>query len=116
MEVKCNNCGVVFNKKSHQVKITNNNYCTRQCKAKFMVKINNGLFFEKCNKGSSDESCWIWKYSKNKQGYGVAKYNGKNMLAHRVSYMLCYGSIENLRIYQSCGNKDCINPSHLMAL
>lgn len=112
MEVKCKNCGNLFNKKPHQVKITKNNYCSRQCKANLMVKDNNKSFYDKCEK---TESCWLWKYTKNAQGYGVAKYNGKNMLAHRVSFIICYGNIDGLKVKHLCGNRSCVNPAHLMA-
>lgn len=58
--------------------------------------------------------CWTWQGPLNQQGYGVFGFNGTSTMAHRASFMLCYGSIEpGLVIDHMCRNTSCVNPEHL---
>lgn len=60
------------------------------------------------------EECWEWKAGKSKPGYGRFGVNGKNRLAHRVSYMLTVGEIPEGKVLDHlCKNKGCVNPAHL---
>lgn len=66
------------------------------------------------------DTCWIWKATKTKGGYGViglgGKY-GKTLYAHRVSYEMVKGEIpENMQIDHLCKNRVCVNPTHLEAV
>lgn len=61
-------------------------------------------------------SCWVWKFSRNKFGYGKIKIGGRNFLAHRLS--LAVHSDKNIGdlsevVMHSCDNPSCINPDHL---
>ena len=40
------------------------------------------------SKITQSRNCWIWKASKNTDGYGHFGLNGKIMDAHSVSYMI----------------------------
>jgi hypothetical protein len=69
--------------------------------------------------GPSDEfGCWPWMAGRNKEGYGRLKYDGKEVNAHRISYIIHQGPIpDGLYILHSCnrGHMGCVNPAHLRA-
>jgi hypothetical protein len=60
--------------------------------------------------------CWIWN-SKNPElyRYGLgARLNGKQMGAHRLSYLLHHGEIPNgMLVCHRCDVGMCVNPDHL---
>ena len=61
-------------------------------------------------------SCWNWTGTKNPDGTGRFHSLGHRLFAHRVSYMLETGrSTTDIRVTQTCGNKACVNPAHLVA-
>lgn len=62
--------------------------------------------------------CWIWQgtvtKSKGYLPYGRLKYQGKQLLAHRVSYELHIGAIpKDSFVLHRCDNATCANPDHL---
>ena len=61
--------------------------------------------------------CWNWAMSKFRNGYGAAAFDGKQHLAHRLSYTVFVGPIpEGLEIDHLCRNWACVNPAHLEAV
>lgn len=89
-------------------------------------------FWAKVDKGGPDE-CWHWTASLNANGYGVlAGVEGKDVGAHRFSYLLAngHGSIPGgYEVDHTCHNADlscpgsrdcahrsCVNPVHLEAV
>jgi hypothetical protein len=45
---------------------------------------------------------------------GRIRFNGKNELAHRISWMLHYGNIpEEMNVLHKCDNPQYVNPNHL---
>jgi len=59
-------------------------------------------------------SCWIWQGSVNMHGYGQLSHNGRAWKAHRLSYKMEYGEVdESLYVCHKCDSPPCVNPSHL---
>jgi len=62
----------------------------------------------------TESGCWIWMGSTTQKGYGDIKYDKKHHRAHRLSYELHNGAIEDgLMVCHSCDTPSCINPEHL---
>jgi hypothetical protein len=60
-------------------------------------------------------SCWIWLSTVDKDGYGKVWYNKQQARAHRVSWMLAYGSMPKSTqlVCHTCDTPGCVRPSHL---
>jgi hypothetical protein len=58
--------------------------------------------------------CWIWKGAK-KHGtsYGLVKFLGKPMRAHRVAWFIIHGEWPSECILHRCDNPPCVRDSHL---
>lgn len=58
--------------------------------------------------------CWDFTGKLDKSGYGRIRINKVNYLAHRMSYDLFCGFIdESMVIDHLCRNRSCCNPDHL---
>lgn len=71
-------------------------------------------FMSHVQKGSGDNDCWIWTGGCNQQGYGNFRVGIKIEKAHRVSYRLFVGDLDdNLLVCHTCDNPPCVRPDHL---
>ena len=61
--------------------------------------------------------CWLWLGPLAGNGYARFRLNGKNQMAHRVSYELFKSEIPtDLCIDHLCRVRCCVNPDHLEAV
>jgi hypothetical protein len=60
------------------------------------------------------KTCWFWGGTRNVDGYGRVRINGKSDGAHRVSYEYHIGPIpKGLYVCHKCDCPPCVNPDHL---
>jgi hypothetical protein len=67
-------------------------------------------FWSKVKRGPN---CWEWQAGCCSDGYGKFWFEGRNSLAHRVSYATSQGIPEKLCVLHTCDNPPCVRPSHL---
>lgn len=58
--------------------------------------------------------CWLWMGGVSMGGYGNFLHEGRQMGAHRVSWMIHNGPIpDGLWVLHRCDTPPCVNPAHL---
>lgn len=68
-------------------------------------------FWRRVTKG---QDCWQWTGARSSDGYGSVQHLGRNIGAHRVSYLINVGEIPpGVHVLHNCDNPSCVNPSHL---
>ncbi len=61
--------------------------------------------------------CWEWNLAPIPAGYGLLRFGGAQIYAHRLAYELAKGPIPpGLHIDHLCRNRRCANPAHLEAV
>lgn len=59
-------------------------------------------------------NCWEFTGHRDRLGYGKLHFNGRNWLAHRLSYFATYGELpKGLLLCHQCDNPSCCNPHHI---
>lgn len=62
----------------------------------------------------SDDECWPWIGSRNRDGYGTfGLASRKTVLAHRFAYATTVGEPMRQNVLHRCDNPPCCNPAHL---
>jgi hypothetical protein len=99
----CNDCG-------NQTSYKSIHRC-RPCQDKFRIVSPEVRFFRHVKK---TPTCWIWFGATARYGYGNFWVNHKFIPAHKYSFQLFKGPIENnLYVLHQCDNPPCVNPEHL---
>ncbi|WP_386681791.1 hypothetical protein [Loktanella sp. R86503] len=73
-------------------------------------------FWSKVDVSKSDDQCWNWKASANRNGYGRMKVKGQSMTASRIAWEIDRNMYLGDRFAcHHCDNKLCCNPTHIYA-
>lgn len=71
-------------------------------------------FWRNVDRSGGPDSCWPWTGYVRESGYGCFGLKGKEFKAHRVSYFIEHGSIDNdWLVLHHCDVRSCVNPAHL---
>ena len=60
-----------------------------------------------------ENDCWIWSGYIGDHGYGLAWFDGKTRLVHRLVYRLLVGEPEGETLDHLCRVRACCRPEHL---
>lgn len=61
-----------------------------------------------------EDACWEWPGARDRDGYGVKTYQGRQWRVHRLAYMQATGEDPGeLHVLHACDNPPCYRPSHL---
>lgn len=84
-----------------------------RCLVLFRNRDNVKIRFENKIKRTNN-GCWVWTGATAGRGYGKLFVDGKDIRAHRVSWLLHRGELPDASfVLHRCDNPPCVNPDHL---
>lgn len=120
----CNYCGATFEREPGKLRRSKLHFCSLDCRDRQVVADNPTLaerFWSKVNKNSGyiapnmTTECWEWQGYRDPNGYGRIRIKRETKLAHRISYILTNGPIdEEVCVRHNCDHPPCVNPAHLV--
>ena len=60
-----------------------------------------------------ESGCHEWQSTIHRDGYGKIWWDGRQVQAHRVAYMIYTGDPGDQWVLHSCDNRKCVNQNHL---
>ena len=79
-----------------------------------MPQYNEKMFWDNTRAEDTPNACWLWAGYITDKGYGQLSYRGRYWRTQRLAYAFTYGAFDSrLMVLHLCGNRSCINPSHL---
>lgn len=110
----CKQCGAPFLARSYDIARGYGRFCSRSCAIANITRPLAVRFWEKVDRSHGSAACWMWIGQRDRHGYGKFYYEGRNVGAYRVAYLLTKGPIPTgLHLDHLCRNPACVNPEHL---
>ena len=116
MEKICETCGRTFSKrpKDSMDQWADRAYCSLPCSNATKKFTPPHLVFWRNTEKKGPDDCWPWHGTRDRYGYGRIVCLNSIQKAHRVSYEMANGPIQDgLLVMHSCDNPNCVNPAHL---
>ena len=118
MEKNCEACGRPFKRKpkDSDKQWDNRAFCSVSCGNLMKSTLPTHLYFWKYAERKAPEECWPWNGVVDQHGYGRVNFMTSTFKAHRVSYEMANGPIDDgMIVRHKCDNPNCVNPHHLEA-